>query len=156
MSDEQWMDRAVKIARTGIAAGQSPFGAVIVRDGALLSEAHNEVRTQSDPSAHAEVMAIRKACKAIGDIDLSGCVIYSTCEPCPMCFAAIHWARLGELVFGARIADAAQAGFNEMDISNETMRDLGGSCITIRPGVMRDSCQELFTQWLAQENAQPY
>ena len=146
-ADERWMQRAIEIARRGIAAGQSPFGAVVIRGGKLVAEAHNAVIAETDPTSHAEVRAIRAASRTLGTIDLSDCVLYSTCEPCPMCFGAIHWARLHRLVFGARIADALEAGFNELSVSNEILREIGGSEVAIVPDCRRAACVELFSEW---------
>jgi len=146
-ADEGWMHRAIEIARRGITAGQSPFGAVVTRGDALVAEAHNAVIAETDPTSHAEVRAIRAASRALGTIDLSDCVLYSTCEPCPMCFGAIHWARLHRLVFGARIADARAAGFNELPVSNETLRQIGGSEVAIVPDCERAECVALFAEW---------
>lgn len=153
---ERWMRLAIEQAEAGMAAGQSPFGAVIVRDGAVLAAAHNTVLVGPDATAHAEVNAVRRACAAAGDVHLRGAVIYSTAEPCPMCFAAIHWADLAEIVYGAAIADAAAAGFNELTISNEQMRTLGGSRVRVTGGVLRAECADLFKRWLASPNARPY
>ena len=146
-ADARWMQRAIEIARSGIAAGQSPFGAVVTRGDDLVAEAHNAVIAETDPTSHAEVRAIRAASRALGTIDLSECVLYSTCEPCPMCFGAIHWARLHRLVFGARIADALAAGFNELAVSNEVLREIGGSEVAIVPDCRRAACVELFAEW---------
>jgi tRNA(Arg) A34 adenosine deaminase TadA len=146
-ADERWMQRAIETARRGIAAGQSPFGAVVTRGGELVAEAHNAVIAETDPTSHAEVRAIRAASRALGTIDLSECALYSTCEPCPMCFGAIHWARLHRLVFGARIADALETGFNELAVSNETLREIGGSEVEIVPDCERAVCVALFTEW---------
>ena len=109
--DGRWMRSAIEAAERGIAAGQTPFGASIVRDGRLVVAAHNVVWATTDITAHAEVNAIRLACRELGTIDLSGCDIFCTCEPCPMCFGAIHWARFDRLVYAASVADAANAGF---------------------------------------------
>jgi len=146
-ADDSWMQRAIETARRGIAAGQSPFGAVVTRGDDLVAEAHNAVIAETDPTSHAEVRAIRAASRALGTIDLSECTLYSTCEPCPMCFGAIHWARLHRLVFGARIADALGAGFNELAVSNETLRSIGGSEVAIVPDCRRAACVELFAEW---------
>jgi tRNA(Arg) A34 adenosine deaminase TadA len=154
--DEQWMARAIAVAREGLAAGQTPFGAVIVRGAECIAAAHNAVWDQCDPTAHAEVCAIRQACQSLETVDLGDCEIYSTCEPCPMCFAAIHWAKLPRLVFGASIADAAAAGFSELDISNRQMQSLGGSDIEIVDGFCREECASLFQQWLAREDRRGY
>jgi tRNA(Arg) A34 adenosine deaminase TadA len=146
-ADQRWMQRAIEMARRGIAAGQSPFGAVVTRGESLVAEAHNAVIAETDPTSHAEVRAIRAASRTLGTIDLSDCVLYSTCEPCPMCFGAIHWARLHRLVFGARIADALDAGFNELSVSNEILREIGGSEVAIVPDCERAACVALFAEW---------
>lgn len=111
--DERWIARAVELARASVQAGGGPFGALIVRDGALLAEASNRVTLELDPTAHAEVNAIRRACRALADYRLSGATLYSSCEPCPMCLGAIHWARLERLVFACSRTDAAAAGFDD-------------------------------------------
>jgi tRNA(Arg) A34 adenosine deaminase TadA len=154
--DERWMDRAIEQARLAIAAGQTPFGCVIVRDGQQVAAGHNEVWTQCDPTAHAEVLTIRRACGALGTIDLTGCVLYSTTEPCPMCFTAIHWARIDRLVFGARIADARAAGFNELCISNEQLKADGGSEVQIVANVRREPCGALFDEWIERVGRRTY
>src|SRR5687768_18131568 len=103
--EERYMRMAIDKCREGIASGQSPFGACIVKDGQVIALEHNVVWETTDITAHAEVTAIRAACRNIDDIDLTGSVIYSTTEPCPMCFSASHWARIGTIVYGASIAD---------------------------------------------------
>src|SRR3954471_17423818 len=122
MTPIDWMRLAIAKAREGIAAGQTPFGACVVRGDALIAVAHNVVLRTTDITAHAEVTAIREACRALGTIDLGGCTIYSTCEPCPMCFSACHWANLDRIVCGATIAEAARCGFRELAISNSDMK----------------------------------
>src|SRR4051812_13423533 len=114
MNDEEFLRRAIEVCRQGIAAGQSPFGAVIVREGRVVVAAHNTVWRDLDPTAHAEVNALRAAAAALQSIELAGCTLYSTCEPCPMCLAASHWAKVDRVVFGAAIADATAAGFGEL------------------------------------------
>ena len=113
---EKFMRVAVRMARQGVRKGQSPFGACIVRKGKVVSVAHNEVWKKGDSTAHAEVMAIRAACKKLKTIDLSGCTIYSTCEPCPMCFSACHWSRISRIVYGVRIEEA-EKGSPRVDLS---------------------------------------
>ena len=116
--DEGYMRLAIQKAREGVAAGQTPFGACIVTAGGEVAACeHNVVWRTTDITAHGEVNAIRVACRSLGTIDLSGCTIYSTTEPCPMCFSAIHWAKIAGIVFGASISDAQAAGFNELAIS---------------------------------------
>ena len=150
------MRLAIGKAREGIRKGQTPFGACIVKDGTMISCEHNVVWRTTDSTAHAEVHAIRRACAVLGTIDLSGCVIYSTCEPCPMCFAAIHWAKISAIYFGARIQDAAAAGFSELTISNEQMKSLGGSNVTIVGDFLRSEAAELFNLWLSESRHRSY
>jgi tRNA(Arg) A34 adenosine deaminase TadA len=156
MTDEEYMRLAIQKAREGIAADQSPFGACIVRDGQVLACEHNVVWRTTDATAHAEVTAIRAACRAVGDIKLTGATIYSTTEPCPMCFAAIHWAGITRIVYGASIADAQRAGFNELAISNFDMKRLGQSPIEIVPALLADEAAALFTEWLANPRHRTY
>ena len=156
LTDALFMKRAVAAARRGIRAGQTPFGACIVKDGKVITAAHNTVWKTTDITAHAEVCAIRRACKRLHTIDLSGCGIYSTCEPCPMCFSAIHWAKIEKIVFGAYIADAASFGFNELAVSNETLVRLGKSAVTVNGGFMREATLMLFNEWAKSENRKPY
>lgn len=148
MSDEKWMRIAIEEARAGIAAGQSPFGATIVRGGELVARGHNEVWRTTDPTAHAEVVVIRRAAAALRSIDLRGCTMYTTCEPCPMCASAIHWARLDAVVWGATIEDAAAAGFNELHVPARELYRQGGSRVRIVEGVRRAECAALFGEFL--------
>jgi len=113
-----YMDIAVQEASEGVKKGEGgPFGAVIVGpDGEIVARAHNMVLQHNDPTAHAEVTCIRKACARLGRFDLSDCVIYSSCEPCPMCYGAIHWAKLPKCKYAATAADAAKAGFDDQYI----------------------------------------
>jgi tRNA(Arg) A34 adenosine deaminase TadA len=149
MDHEAYMARAVAVCRSGIAEGQSPFGSVIVRGGRIIAEAHNTVWRDTDPTAHAEVNALRLACRSAGSIHLAGAVLYTTCEPCPMCLAASHWARVGRVVFGASIADAASAGFSELGVPAAELARLGGSPLLVEPGPLRDDCRSLFAEWKA-------
>ena len=146
--DEQHMRLAIQKTREGIAAGQTPFGACIVSlDGQVVACDHNVVWRTTDITAHGEVNTIRAACRALGRVDLSGCTIYSTTEPCPMCFSAIHWAKIGRIVFGASIADAQAAGFNELVISNDVMKREGRSPVIVEGGCLRLECAALFQEW---------
>jgi tRNA(Arg) A34 adenosine deaminase TadA len=154
--DERFMRMAIEAARLGIERGQAPFGACIVRDGLVLACEHNGVWAETDITAHAEVRAIRAACRSAEDVDLSGTVIYSTCEPCPMCFSAIHWARIGRIVYGASIADARAAGFNELTIPNGEMKRLAGSGVQVEAGLLREAAAELFRIWAARPDARAY
>lgn len=156
MTDVAFMRQAIAAARAGLAAGQTPFGACLVRDSAVVVRGHNRVWAESDITAHAEVVTIRAACRVLTTIDLSGTTIYSTCEPCPMCFAAIHWARCTRLVYGAAIADAQRAGFNELTVSNTELKRLGGSRVEIVSGILREECAALFDEWLAAPGRRGY
>jgi guanine deaminase len=156
MDDERYMKLAVQAAKDGIAKGQTPFGACVVKGDAVISCSSNLVWHDTDITAHAEIKAIREACRKLDTVDLTGCVIYSTCEPCPMCFSACSWARILRIVFGARIADAARFGFSELPISNEKMRDLGRVDIEIIENFMRDECIELFEEWSKRDDRRSY
>jgi len=156
MDDYLFMRKAIDIAKLGIAKGQTPFGACIVKDRQLISCNHNLVWKNKDISAHAEIQAIRSACRKMDTIDLSGATIYSTCEPCPMCFSACHWARISRIVYGAKIGDAMAFGFRELTISNKRMRSLGRSSIEIVSGLLKEECLKLFSQWQAQNGNSAY
>jgi guanine deaminase len=111
---EKFMHEAISMAGENIISGKGgPFGAVVVRDGKIIATAGNLVTSTNDPTAHAEVVAIREACKTLDTFDLSGCEIYASCEPCPMCLGAIMWARIDKLYFAADRADASRAGFDD-------------------------------------------
>jgi guanine deaminase len=112
--------RAIDLAAENVLAGKGgPFAALIVRDDQVIAEAANSVTTTNDPTAHGEVNAIRAACKALGTFSLAGCEIYTSCEPCPMCLAAIYWARLGAIYYGSNQQDAAKAGFDDAYLYGE-------------------------------------
>lgn len=140
----------------GVEAGGSPFGACIVKDGNVVACTHNVVWQTTDITAHAEVHCIREACKAIGAIDLDGCTVFTTTEPCPMCFSAIHWANCDKIVYGTTIADAEAAGFRELTISNERMKNLGGSEVEIEGDFMRDECLAVFEAFNSRPDKQVY
>jgi tRNA(Arg) A34 adenosine deaminase TadA len=156
------MRLALEKAREGIEKGESPFGACIVHpvdlrgakrrgnpplENEIIACEHNAVISSLDSTAHAEVHTIRSACRELKTIDLSGCTIYSTCEPCPMCFSAIHWARISKVVFGARIEDSKHFGFNELPISNERLKKESGLMIEIEGNFMRNESISLFEYW---------
>jgi len=150
------MDAAVAEAARGVAAGEGgPFGAVVVRDGRIVARGHNQVVAHNDPSAHAEVQAIRAACRELGTFDLSGCEIFATCEPCPMCFAAIHWARLDAVHFGATRKDAAAIGFDD-DAIYGVLAGAREPAFTVHEGVRADECRRLMDAWRADDERVPY
>jgi tRNA(Arg) A34 adenosine deaminase TadA len=114
MNEQDFMRRAIELARQGMEGGRGgPFGAVVVSGGRIVGEGSNQVTSTNDPTAHAEVVAIRAACAALGRFDLTGSEIYTSCEPCPMCLSAIYWARLGRVYYGNGRADAARIGFDD-------------------------------------------
>jgi guanine deaminase len=114
--DTTFLGEAIRLAEQNVHDGGGPFGAVIVRDGVVVARGVNRVTANLDPTAHAEVVAIRAACEALGHFQLTGCIVYSSCEPCPMCLGAIHWARPDAVVWAAGHADAARAGFDDSHI----------------------------------------
>lgn len=145
--DEKYMQVAIKEARKNFKSlSGGPFGAAIVKGGKTIAVACNRV-LKNDPTAHAEVQVIRKAAKKLRTYDLSGCVIYSTTEPCPMCFGAIHWARISTIIYGTTINDAKTIGFNELCLSNARLKALGKSKVKIIPRFMRKECKKLFSDW---------
>jgi tRNA(Arg) A34 adenosine deaminase TadA len=156
MNHEFYMQLALDKAKEGVDNGQSPFGACIVKNGKVIACDHNSVWQSTDITAHGEIHTIREANKKLNSIDLSGCIIYSTCEPCPMCFTAIHWARIDKIYYGARIEDAKKFGFNELIVSNEMMKELGKSKVEIKGDFMREKCIELFEYWECKNNKRTY
>ena len=156
ITHEKFMRLAIIKAQQGIENGQTPFGACIAKDGEVVSCAHNAVWEGTDITAHAEIHAIREACKKLHTVDLSGCVIYSTCEPCPMCFSACHWAKISTIVYGARIGDARKLGFSELTISNEQMKQLGSSPVALIGNILREENMGLFKLWSEQESKKIY
>lgn len=155
-ADPELMRRAIAQARAGMRALRGgPFGAVIVKDGRVIATGENRVTSESDPTAHAEIVAIRAACAAAGTHELRGCEIYSSCEPCPMCYAAIEWARLDRLWFAADRTDAAAAGFDDARLYAELAKPL--SARSLRAGqLLRDEAALVFTEWRALEDRVPY
>jgi tRNA(Arg) A34 adenosine deaminase TadA len=148
--DPAHLRRAVELATANVLAGTGgPFAAVIVRDGQVIAEAANSVTTTNDPTAHGEINAIRKACAALGTFSLAGCEIYSSCEPCPMCLAAIYWARLGALYYGCDQKDAARAGFDDAFLYEEIAK---AKDIRSIPSLqmLQAEAWEAFATWIAE------
>lgn len=145
--DEKFMRRAIELARDGVENNAGgPFGAVIVRDGEIVGEGCNRVTSTNDPTAHAEVVAIRDACARIGNFQLDGCVIYASCEPCPMCLGAIYWARPDRLVFACGREDAAGVGFDDDLIYREIAIPYSERKIRTE-SFLRDEGLEVFRLW---------
>ena len=146
------MQAAIDEAVAGIDGNEGgPFGAVVVRNGVILGRGHNRVITTNDPTAHAEVNAIREAASFLNRYDLSDCEIYTTCEPCPMCYGAIHWARIGTIHRGATKEDAAAIGFNDLDIYEDIAKAPAEREI-IMDEVDREACLSVFRRWHAKDD----
>ena len=122
MRKETWMRRAIQLSEESVSKGGGPFGAVIVKDGHVIAEASNSVTLDNDPTAHAEVNAIRMATRLLKTFDLTGCDIYTSCEPCPMCLGAIYWARINRIYYANNRQDAADIGFDDDCIYQEIER----------------------------------
>ena len=147
MTPDELMRRAIALADANVRAGSGgPFGAVIARGGSIVAECTNLVTSTNDPTAHAEVVAIRNACRALADFRLAGCEIYASCEPCPMCLGAVYWARLDRLWFAAGRADAEHAGFDDSHIYRELAVRLEARAIpTAR--LLVDDGRAVLDQW---------
>jgi guanine deaminase len=156
MDSTDLMRLALAKARDGIAAGQTPFGCAIARGDEVLAVAHNTVWQTTDITAHAEINAIRESCRHAESILLEGAIVATTCEPCPMCMAALHWARVEAVYFGATIADAASAGFHELSLPAAEVVRLGKSPVKLIGGCLADECRQLFGEWRASPHFRPY
>jgi tRNA(Arg) A34 adenosine deaminase TadA len=154
--DSTYLTLTAAISRRGMEnrAG-GPFGAVIVKDGVVIAEGWNEVTSDFDPTAHAEVSAIRRACRALQTFSLQGAVLYSSCEPCPMCLGAVYWARLDRLVFANTRWDAAAIGFDDNWIYDEIPKALDQRSIPTRHLPNADA-KAVFDAWLTLPNKTPY
>ena len=155
MDKRELMTRAIRLAEESVKLGGGPFGAVIARNGEIVAEASNRVTLDCDPTAHAEVSAIRKASKVLGTFDLNGCEIFTSCEPCPMCLGAIYWANLDKIYFANNRKDAADIGFDDDFIYKE---------IEITPEkrqkpseiLMREEALKAFDMWREKEDKTEY
>ena len=150
------MRTAIEKCRAGMNASQSPFGCAIARGDEILAVAHNTVVATTDITAHAEINAIREACLARNDIFLDRAIVATTCEPCPMCMAALHWARVDTVYYGATIEDAQEAGFNELALRASDVVERGASPVKLVPGLLTDECRALFQEWNQNPRAQAY
>jgi guanine deaminase len=153
--DDALLREAIALARRSVAEGGGPFGAILARGGEVLGRGTNRVTLENDPTAHAEICAIRAACKTLGSFRLDGCRMYASCEPCPMCMAALRWARVERLVFGASSADAAAAGFDDERFRREFVTPLRERAL---PAVqlLRDEALVPFRDWGAKPDRTPY
>jgi len=144
MPEKRFMRQAIAKVKSGIAAGQFPYGAAIVRGKKIVVCEHNVVAATTDPTAHAEVHAIRVACEKLGTTDLSGCDIYCTCEPCAMCMGACYWAKLKTIYFGALIEDKYQFGLKDFGIGASSLSKQSKESPKVVEGYLRSECVELF------------
>ncbi|HYZ83423.1 MAG TPA: nucleoside deaminase [Bryobacteraceae bacterium] len=156
MTPEQLMRRAIELAQENVRTLRGgPFGAVVAREGEIIAEGTNLVTAINDPTAHAEVVAIRRACEKLGDFQLTGCEIYTSCEPCPMCFGAIYWARPACIYYGATHADAAEAGFDDSFIYQQLRLPPSRRNIP-QVRLLESEAVQVFDAWKRAEGKQPY
>lgn len=154
--DKIFMFRAVQLAVANVRSGDGgPFGAVVVKNGKILAEGINRVTATNDPTAHAEIVAIRNACGVLGLFELHNCEIYTSCEPCPMCLGAIYWARPARIYFGCTVADASEAGFDDAFIYHEIHQPHDRRKIPMRQ-MMREEALEAFRLWQEQPHKRRY
>lgn len=149
------MREAIKLSAESVRSGGGPFGAVIVRNGEIIARGENRVTVCNDPTAHAEVSAIREAAARLGTYDLSGCEIYSSCEPCPMCLGAIYWARLDRLYYASTRADAANVGFDDAHIYEELPLDPSQRELPTE-SLLREEAQLVFEAWASKLDKKEY
>lgn len=156
MMNSPFMARAIQLAIENVRSGQGgPFGAVVVKDGGIIAEGANQVTVSNDPTAHAEVLAIREACRKLGGFELKGCDLYTSCEPCPMCLGAIYWTRLSAVYFGGLAADASKVGFDDSFIYREIAQSYPQRRIPMTQ-IMRDQALAAFRAWEEQPNKTRY
>jgi tRNA(Arg) A34 adenosine deaminase TadA len=155
MSFEDFMGRAIALSLENARAGRGPFAAVVVRDGQVVAEGTNRVTETNDPTAHAEVVAIRAACANLKSFELTGCDLYSSCEPCPMCLGAIYWARPRRVFFANTREDAAAIGFDDAFIYAELTAPLDQRKIPMTQ-IMREEALAAFQEWARNPGKKPY
>ena len=155
INDEFFMRKAIELSVNNIDENGGPFGAVIVKNGEIIAQGVNRVTKNIDPTAHAEVNAIRTACKTLNTFDLSGCEIYSSCEPCPMCLGAIYWARLSKLVFANTKSDARDIDFDDSFIYDEIAMPIEKRSLPTTT-MLREEALEAFKLWNEKSDKTPY
>lgn len=153
--DKRWMREAIRLADESVKNGGGPFGAVVVKDGELVAGSANSVTINNDPTAHAEVNAIRAACRKLNTFDLTGCVIYTSCEPCPMCLGAIYWAHISRIYYGNTRKDARDIDFADDFIYEELERPLAERTVPILP-LLRDEAIHTFRLWTEKTDKTAY
>ena len=153
--DCEFMRQAIQLANESVRHGGGPFGAVIVKNGRVIAGSSNSVTIDLDPTAHAEVNTIRAACRRLGTFDLSGCVIYTSCETCPMCLGAIYWAHIDRIYYGNTRKDARDINFADDFIYDELERPMNSRSVPIIP-MLRDEALESFKMWTEKEDKTEY
>lgn len=155
-NDKIFMRRAIELAGQGMDGKHGgPFGAVVVKDGEIIAEGYNKVTSTNDPTAHAEVIAIREACKKLNSFQLDDCVIYTSCEPCPMCLGAIYWARPKKVFFACTREDAAEINFDDQFIYNELATDIKKRQIEFVE-LLRNEARPVFQKWANKTDVKRY
>lgn len=156
-TDEHYLREAIALARAGMERNDGgPFGCVIVKDGEVIGRGNNRVTSSNDPTAHAEVVAIREACQRLASFQLDGCTLYTSCEPCPMCLGAIYWARPERIVFAATREDAAEAGFDDQLIYDELPLPPEQRRIPTQARLLRNEAQAVFHAWMEKPDKTTY
>ncbi len=154
--DKQFMQRAIELSRKGMESNEGgPFGAIVVKDGEIVGEGNNQVTSSNDPTAHAEVVAIRNACKNLNSFQLEGCIVYTSCEPCPMCLGAIYWARPDKIFYACSKKDAARIGFDDDFIYQEINVEIENRSIETRQ-IMSEEANKVFEAWAAKADKVEY
>lgn len=155
-ADKKFMMRAIELAREGVDRNEGgPFGCVIVRDGRIVGEGNNRVTSTNDPTAHAEVVAIRNACANLGAFQLDGCTVYTSCEPCPMCLGAIYWSRPAGIFYAGTRVDAAAAGFDDKHFYSEMEKPNDDRQLKM-VNLLRSEAQQAFNEWIEKMDKTEY
>ena len=151
----KFMLRAIELSRSSVRLGGGPFGCVIVKNNKIIAEGCNEVTVLNDPTAHAEIVTIRKACKNINDFNLKGSEIYTSCEPCPMCLSAIYWSHIDKIYYGNTRLDAAKIGFDDDFIYNELNKELSSRKIQMKQ-INQNEAKKAFLDWKEKDDKVEY
>jgi len=153
--NDQFMSKAIELSIANVTRGGGPFAALVVKQGEIVASGVNQVTAGNDPTAHAEIVAIREACRKLNTFQLEGCDIYTTCEPCPMCLGAIYWARPARVFFANTRGDAKRIGFDDELIYEQVARPIGERSIPFIP-LMREEALEAFRMWEGKIDKTPY
>mgnify|MGYP001250264631 CR=1 FL=1 len=155
MKNINFMKRAIELSINSVKNGGGPFGCVIVKNNNIIAEGSNEVTFSNDPTAHAEIVTIRKACRSINNFNLEGSEMYTSCEPCPMCLSAIYWSHIDIIYYGNTRIDAAKIGFDDNFIYNELVKDLSDRKIPMKQ-INKDEAKKAFLDWEQKINKVAY